>query len=194
MQNTEIYRTCMAETISGVYLITTDGPGGRFGLTVSSLQSLCLDPPTLQISIQHKSPALQAILVNGVFAVNTLGQGDTPIADVFAGRPKNGPSFDFSCANWLNGNLGCALLETALIHFECKVIENFPVHDHQVIIGSVENCIKCEAQDQAIRRSPLTYARGRYGYFSPITGPDTNPHHKFKENNNNDQNSRRIPR
>lgn len=182
MRNPEIYRACMAETISGVYLITTDGPGGRFGLTASSLQSLCLDPPTLLISVQHRSPALEAILTNGVFAVNTLGQGDTPVADVFAGRPQSGQPFDFACAEWTTGTLGCALLETALIQFECKVTENFPVHDHQVIIGSVENCIQCDTSDPHIsRRSPLSYARGRYGYFSPIIGPDTNPQDKNKE-------------
>ncbi len=182
MRSSETFRACMAETISGVYLVTTDGSGGRFGLTASSLQSLCLEPPTLMVSIQRRSPALDAICANGVFAVNTLGQGDTPIADVFAGRPKQGRPFDFACADWSTGSLGCPLLDTALTQLECRITQHFPVHDHQVIIGNVETCKVCDAPNQQLpRRSPLSYARGYYGYFSPITGPDKNPHDTKKE-------------
>ena len=36
----------MRAAVTGVNVVTTDGPGGRFGLTVSAMCSVSADPPT----------------------------------------------------------------------------------------------------------------------------------------------------
>ena len=49
----------MARAATFVSVITTDGPGGQHGVTVSSMTSVSADgeAPSLLVCIHHKSPA-----------------------------------------------------------------------------------------------------------------------------------------
>src|ERR1700752_3118648 len=78
----------MRRAATGVTLVTTDGPAGRFGVTVSAFASVSADPPMLLACINRKSPAAAAIAANGGFCVNVLSAEQSPLADVFAGRPE----------------------------------------------------------------------------------------------------------
>ena len=72
MVETDRFREAMRRMASGVSVITTDGPAGRFGVTVSSLCSLSLEPPSVLACVHHLSPALRAVIENGVFCANVL--------------------------------------------------------------------------------------------------------------------------
>ena len=51
----------MGAAVTGVSVVTTDGAGGRLGLTVSSMASVSADPPMLLVCIGRRStgdPAL----------------------------------------------------------------------------------------------------------------------------------------
>ena len=55
----------MGKVISTVRAVTTDEPGGRFGLTVSSMSSVTIEPPSMLVCIHGGSP---------VVVVTTQGQ------------------------------------------------------------------------------------------------------------------------
>ena len=66
------FTAAMGLAATGVSVVTTDGPAGRFGLTVSAVSSVSAEPPLVLCCINRKSPAMAAVEANGVFAVNLL--------------------------------------------------------------------------------------------------------------------------
>src|SRR5690242_19206043 len=98
----------MGRTVTSVTVVTTIGPGGRCGLTVSAVASVSADPPMLMVCINRRSPAAAAIRRNGVFCVNLLAAHQAPLSDTFAGRPRAGEPFDFAAAEWQAGRTGSA--------------------------------------------------------------------------------------
>ena len=93
---------------TGVSVVTTEGLAGRFGLTVSAISSVSAEPPMLLACVNRKSPAVAAIDRNGRFAVNVLGLNSKDVAEVFAGRPKDGKPYDFERHGWEEGATGHA--------------------------------------------------------------------------------------
>ncbi len=90
----------MSHAACTVNIVTTDGPGGRAGVTVSAMASVSADTPkpTLLVCVHHESPAAALILVNKVFCVNILRDDQSYISDTFAGRFKEQVADKFDCA------------------------------------------------------------------------------------------------
>ena len=76
----------MSYAAATVNVITSDGPAGRVGLTVSAMSSVSADTPrpTLLVCINENSAAAASVLKNGVFCVNVLHNHQSYISDVFA--------------------------------------------------------------------------------------------------------------
>lgn len=122
---------------TAVNLVTTDGPAGRYGVTVSAVASVSAEPPLVLACVNRRSPAVEAIKRNGVFCVNALNAGQAEVANVFAGRPSRGAAFDFDCADWLPGVTGSPELSGALASLDCEVFETIDAGTHTVFIGRV---------------------------------------------------------
>lgn len=151
----------MAHTAASVNIVTTTGPAGRFGLTVSALTSISAEPPLLLACINRKNPCVDAISANKRFAVNTLAEPQVDVARSFAGRPASGVAYDFSAHDWIENEHGALLLKDAATHFTC-VLDSF--HDagtHRIFIGRV-----LVAHTNALQ--PLVYMGRRFGHFSPL--------------------------
>src|SRR3954447_3868087 len=103
------FTSAMAAAVTGVNIVTTDGPGGRFGLTVSSMASVSAEPPMLLVSIHRRSPVIAAIRENGVFGLSVLGIHHAELADTFAGRPGDGTAYDFTAGRWRPAASGAPL-------------------------------------------------------------------------------------
>jgi flavin reductase (DIM6/NTAB) family NADH-FMN oxidoreductase RutF len=69
-QLTDRVRDAMRRTASGVAVLATDGPGGLAGLTVSTLCSLSLEPPSVIACIHGDSRTVQPVLANAVFSAS----------------------------------------------------------------------------------------------------------------------------
>ena len=93
----------MSYAAATVNVITSDGPAGRVGLTVSAMSSVSADTPrpTLLVCINESSAAATALLENGVFCVNVLHDHQSYISDVFAGRYKDTVEDKFECTKWV---------------------------------------------------------------------------------------------
>ncbi|MDX3925784.1 MAG: flavin reductase family protein [Shinella sp.] len=147
-----------------VNIVTTDGPAGRFGVTVSAMSSVSADGerPTLLVCVHHLSPAAQAIIENGVFAVNVLRDSQTEISDTFAGRIKRADGDKFRCTRWRSGATGAPYAEESLVAFDCRVSSVHKVGTHHVFIGAVEDI------HAAGNGTPLLYSSRGYGRPSPL--------------------------
>lgn len=130
----------MSRAAATVSVITTDGPAGRAGLTVSAMASVSADTPTpaLLVCVHHRSTAAEAIQTNGVFCVNVLRSDQVAIADTFAGRIRTPSGDKFDCARWRTLETGAPVLETPLVAFDCRLMMHFRYGTHWIFIGELE--------------------------------------------------------
>jgi flavin reductase len=145
----------MGMAATSVCIVTTDGPAGRFGITVSSVTSVSAEPPLLLACLNRKSPAAAAALANGHFAVSVLAVENRSYAETFSGRPAAGRPFDFANHQWQKGLAGAPVVGDAAAAFECEVHETHEAGTHRIFIGRVV----------AARRGtlePLVYADRSY--------------------------------
>jgi flavin reductase (DIM6/NTAB) family NADH-FMN oxidoreductase RutF len=156
----------MAHAACSVSVVTTDGPAGRYGVTVSAMSSVSADgeKPTLLVCIHHRCAAAGAILGNGVFCVNLLRDDQSGISECFAGRRRPPEGDRFACADWTVGRNGVPRVADALVAFDCRLRSGVRVGTHHVLIG--------EVVDLSIggRGAPLIYARRSYGTPTPLGG------------------------
>lgn len=150
-----------------VNVVTTDGPSGRAGVTVSAMASVSADAPgpSLLVCVHHKSPAAAAILNNRVFCVNVLRDDQSHISDTFAGRVKTEDGDKFSCAAWVVGKTGAPRASDPLVAFDCRLLSSEQVGTHWVFFGAVDDVFISESG------SPLIYANRAYGTSVAIAPP-----------------------
>lgn len=156
--------SAMGLAATGVSVVTTDGPFGRFGLTVSAVSSVSAEPPLVLVCINRKSPAMAAVDGNGVFAVNLLGAGHRAYAETFSGRPREGNPFDFANHDWREGETGLPLVKDATASFECVTDRSLDAGTHRIYIGRVIAAHRGEAD-------PLVYCNRAFRRILPQEGP-----------------------
>ncbi|WP_151719758.1 flavin reductase family protein [Gemmobacter serpentinus] len=129
----------MSRAATFVAVATTDGPAGRFGVTISSLTSVSADgdQPSLLACIHHLSPAAGAILKNRSFCANLLHEGQEAMANLFAGRGGDGHDNRFDRAGWTPGPLGQPQITGATAVFECRLATALLWETHHIIVGRV---------------------------------------------------------
>jgi flavin reductase (DIM6/NTAB) family NADH-FMN oxidoreductase RutF len=155
MVEADRFREAMRRMASGVSVVTTDGPAGRFGVTVSSMCSLSLDPPSVLACVHHMSPALQAIIDNGAFCANVLRVEQARVSDSFAGRLLELKDDKFACAEWEKLATGSPVLRDALIAFDCRLSREVEFGSHRILMGTVVDLVTREG-------NPLIYADRGY--------------------------------
>ncbi len=145
----------MSQAAATVSVVTTDGPAGRAGVTVSAMCSVSADPPTLLVCIHHRSRACAAVRGNGRFCVNLLGDHQSEISDTFAGRLPAPGGDKFACAQWRALATGAPALEDALMALDCRLVAQLRQGSHSVFIGAVAEVALGEG-------APLVYAKRAY--------------------------------
>ena len=149
----------MSRVASTVSVVTTDGPAGRAGVTVSTMASVSADGPSpiLLICVHHQARAVDTILANGCFCTNTLNAEQAYISDCFAGRSIPEGDDKFACADWTAMKTGSLRVVNPLSAFDCKIIETKRVGTHHVIFGAVQD-VFVGNQDKALLFSNRNYA------------------------------------
>jgi flavin reductase len=132
------FREAMSRLGAAVHVITTDGPSGRTGFTATAVVSVSDVPPTLLMCLNRGATSMPVLRGNGVFCVNTLRAGDELIADTFAGRTKVAREARFDTGQWAPLSTGSPALMSAVVAFDCRVIEVKAVASHDIYFGMVE--------------------------------------------------------
>lgn len=131
------FRKAMRLTASGVAIVTTDGHAGRAGLTVSTLCSLSMEPPSVVLCVHRDARALPSLIENGVFAANVLAHGQSQVADAFAGAIPEFRENKFSIGTWSSLLSGSPVLEGGICAFDCRLAEIFDYGSHRILVGQV---------------------------------------------------------
>ncbi len=143
------FRDAMRRTAAGVAVVTTQGPAGQGGITVSSFCSLSLEPPSVLVCIRRDSTTLARIVRNNVFAANVLAQDQSELASAFA-SPATPHESRFELGKWAEGP-GGPTLSGAVAHFDCKLAHVHDYGSHTIVIGEVIDAASHDAR-------PLIYA------------------------------------
>ena len=133
-----LFREAMSRLGAAVHVITTAGPGGKAGATATAVCSVSDAPPTLLMCLNRRSQTNPAVVENGVFCVNTLGDGGAEIANIFAGRTGVSGSDRFASGDWTVLSTASPVLVPAVIAFDCRIVEVRSVGSHNVFFGAVE--------------------------------------------------------
>ena len=161
----------MSRVAATVSVVTTDGPAGWAGVTVTAMSSVSADGerPTMLVCVNAQSPSATAIRDNGVFCVNVLGEEQSYIADGFAGRFKNAGGDKFFSGNWATLATGAPHLADAVAAFDCKVLAAPQIGTHVVFVGEVQ------AMQSSAERDPLLYVQRGYGRAIRLDGKGRAP-------------------
>ncbi|MGR4931842.1 flavin reductase family protein [Bradyrhizobium sp. CAR08] len=150
------FRGAMRHLTGGVSVITAGRGKEITGMTVTSVSSFSVDPPTLIVSINRDASSFPLIRRHGAFGVNILAADQLDIAERFAGKGGLKGADRFAGARWVTAVSGVPLLVGALSAVDCEVEEIFERHSHGIIIGRVRDV------RNSTRNAALAYWHGQY--------------------------------
>lgn len=150
--DSKLQRKIMGRFATGVTVVTTDGTGGKGGLTANAVASLSLDPPLVLVAVDKRAHSYAEIKANGCYAVNILALEHEVVSQRFA---TPGPK-DFSGFTWKTAVTGAPILEGALGYLDCRLHEILPGGDHDIFVGEI---VAGGARDDG---EPLLYFSGKY--------------------------------
>ncbi len=150
------YRDVMSHYAGAVQIVTTAGPAGRRGLTLTAACSVSDNPPTILICLQKIHAENRLFIENGVFAINTLAGSHEQLADAFSGRIGLTQDERFELARWDMLVTGAPVLLGGLATFDCRVVSVQDHSTHHVLFGEVVG-LRSNTEEEA-----LIYLNRRY--------------------------------
>ena len=149
------FRKALGVFPTGVAVVTARAPDGLLqGMTVSSFNSVSLEPPLVLFSVARTVQSFSAWQTANVWGISVLGETQDGLSTRFA---------QSGVGKWLGfepitGATGVPLIPGALAHFEC---ERYALHDggdHLIFVGRVLGL----GRPAGSASRPLVFFSGRY--------------------------------
>ena len=153
---TDLRRTLGCFPTGVAVVTTTSQTGAPIGVTISSFNSVSMDPPLILWSLGLKAMSLADFRANGHFAVNVLSEAQADLPRVFSSPVED----RFSGLAWSRGFGDVPVLAGSAAVFECATYARHDGGDHEIFIGRVEHHGHSEA-------APLLFAKGRLSTLPP---------------------------
>jgi flavin reductase (DIM6/NTAB) family NADH-FMN oxidoreductase RutF len=150
------FRDAMRHLAGGVSVITVGRGRDISGMTVTSVASLSVDPPSVIVSINRSSSSWPLLVRYGSFGASLLSADQRAVAERFTGRNGLKGADRFAGAAWKTGISGVPLLVGALAAADCEVEDIIERHSHGIVIGRVRDLIVSPPT------AALVYWQGQY--------------------------------
>lgn len=152
MIDSDTFRAALGRFSCGITILTARDQKGRdHGMTVSAFCSLSLEPPLVLVCVGHDASMHGLMMRAESIGLSVLSSAQEPLSRRFAD-----PETDrFDGIGYSRGEKGVALLDDALVHLECDVVDRHEAGDHTIVICGVERA-------EAFDGRPLLYYRGGY--------------------------------
>jgi len=155
--DTRSFRRALGQFPTGVCIVTTKVEGARLGMTVSSFNSLSLDPPLVLFSIDQRAASLPLWEKAEVYTVNVLAENQKDLSNRFARPLAN----KWEAMSYSDGYMNAPVLPGVIAVFECAAFAKHDGGDHTLFIAEVK-CFRTYAD-----RQPLVFSKGRYATLQP---------------------------
>ena len=132
------FRAAMANLSAAVNVVTTDGPLGRAGMTVSTACSVTDTPPTMLVCVNRSSRSHDILVVNGRVCVNVLGAEHEDLARHFAGATRVPTAERFTDDAWDLATDGVPVLRGALVSVIGRIVAGHAHGSHSVLFVEVD--------------------------------------------------------
>jgi flavin reductase (DIM6/NTAB) family NADH-FMN oxidoreductase RutF len=151
------FRRALGQFATGVAVITAEAADGRaVGLTMSSFNSVSIDPPLILFSIDRSSFSLNAMIEAKGYAVNILGRDQEHLSNKFARALGD----KWTAVEHTLGLEAAPLIAGAIAHFECVPYAHYDGGDHVIFVGRVVRFTTYPIDE------PLIFFRGTYRSLS----------------------------
>ena len=146
----------MRKLVNPVSIVSTQKDGNKFAITVSSVTSVSIEPPSLLVCINRES-SFAGVLVDGALLnINFLSPKQKSIASICASKEK--VKERFSNEQWSIDRNGIPYLRQSESVAFCKVASIFNSHTHLVVIAELQSIIVSDTD----KPNPLLYCNGDY--------------------------------
>ena len=147
------FRLAMRRYIYSVSIMSNkDNADNPNAITVSSVTSISMDPPSLLICINKSSRIHNSIELESKFCINLLNNKQEDLSNICSDEDMYDQRFKDK--NWNLDNI--PFLKNAQANIFCKVDKLTSYHTHTIVIGLVEDA------NYADEISTLTYVDGEY--------------------------------
>jgi len=154
------FKLGMRSLAGAVSIITSSHQGRLFGMTATAVCSAAAEPPTVLVCINQITTTHQAIVDAGVFCVNVLRHEDRELSSLFSGAQKG--EGRFRAEHWTRLATGSPVLHSALVSFDCKVVNRLVHGTHTIFLGEVERL------QVGKKGKPLLYSDGQYAKLASL--------------------------
>ena len=148
-------RIAFSTFATGVCIVTASDDGKPIGMTVSSFNSVSLDPPLVLWSVGTHAPEYQAFCRAEHYVIHILSSDQVALSNRFAtpGIDK----FESLDTSW--SEQGVPILADTLARFHCSARHNYPAGDHNILVGAVN---EVSSIDPVTEGAPLLYFASGY--------------------------------
>ena len=147
------FRLAMRRYIYSVSIMSNkDDIGNSNAITVSSVTSISMDPPSLLICINKSSRIHNTLKIGTKFCINLLNKNQEGLSNICS--DEDSYEDRFKDENWNIESV--PFLKNAQANIFCKVDKLTSYHTHTIVVGLVENA------NHAEDISTLTYVDGKY--------------------------------
>lgn len=148
------FRDALGRFATGIAVVTARAEDGQpIGMTMSSFNSVSLEPPLVLFSVDRKAHSLGAISRAKGYGINILGREQEALSTRFA----KALSDKWHAVEHVAGYGEAPLLAGALAHFECRPYAQYDGGDHVIFVVEVVNFATPISDGE-----PLVFFRGRY--------------------------------
>ncbi len=147
------FRLAMRRYIYSVSIMSNkDNADNPNAITVSSVTSISMDPPSLLICINKSSRIHDTIELGSKFCINLLNSNQQNLSNICSDEEMYDQRFKDK--NWNLDDI--PFLQNAQANIFCKVDKLTSYHTHTIVVGLVEEA------NYADEISTLTYVDGEY--------------------------------
>lgn len=149
------FRKALGLFPTGVAIVSARHPDGQLlGMTVSSFNSVSLDPPLVLFSVAKTASSFASWESCPTYGINVLARSQDDLSTRFA----KSQSDKWALVQPIDGPNGVPLIPGALASFECERYAVYEGGDHAIFVGRVMS-IKAVPPPTA---EPLVFYGGRY--------------------------------
>lgn len=131
------FRNALGQFATGVAVVTTtDAHNHPIGMTISSFNSVSLNPALVLWSLSCSAGCFAAFAQSRHYAIHVLANHHKDLAMQFSSRGID----RFAGVAWRANVHGVPLLTDALATFECQARSQYPEGDHLILVGEVLAC------------------------------------------------------